>query len=175
MSSIPSCPYTFSISSSMASWALRGGIWWRHPFRAVCSEVSLCNLWLWVSVSVLIYCGRNLLWWWLNSALICEDSRLWLRSHFVLFKYLNIWYWSRSLGYLVSGSWSLKPCQLWAPSHGVGLNSTRHWLVMPTSFASPLPKVPLMPCRQDKSWNKSVYISLLLAWWGPSCIKGART
>ena len=31
-------------------WALRGKIWWRHPiFGPLCSKVSLCNVFLWVS------------------------------------------------------------------------------------------------------------------------------
>lgn len=47
------------------SWVVRGEIWWRHPCSIVCFKVffSVCNVWLWVSVPVPIYCRRKLLWW----------------------------------------------------------------------------------------------------------------
>jgi hypothetical protein len=32
-----------------------------------------------------------------------------------------VWFYPRFLGYLRSGSWPSKQCQVWAPSHSVGL------------------------------------------------------
>ena len=44
-----------------------------------------------------------------------------------------------TLGYLVSGYWSPKQCQVWILSYGVALSQIRHWLAAPTSFVPPLP------------------------------------
>lgn len=58
---------------SLASPSSRGGIWERQPSRAVSFKVSLflCNVWLWISVSVPVCWRRKLLRWQLNEALIC--------------------------------------------------------------------------------------------------------
>jgi len=38
---------------------------------------------------------------------------------FIFFKSSSIWFYPRSLGYLVTGSKSLKQCQVWVPFYGV--------------------------------------------------------
>jgi hypothetical protein len=75
--------------------------------------LSLCNVWLWVSAFIPIGCRRKPLWWWLNKALIYENSRISLGVTLSLFLNSIIWFPPRYLGYLVSGSSSPKQCQVW--------------------------------------------------------------
>ena len=42
---------------------------------------------------------------------------------FLLLLSFRLCFYPRSLGYLVSGSWSPKQCQVWVLSHGMGLKS----------------------------------------------------
>lgn len=75
-----------------------------------------------LTVFVLICYRRKLLRWWLNKALISEYSRILsgvILPLLCLVKNSSIWSYGRSLGYLVSGSWSSKQCWVWAPSHRV--------------------------------------------------------
>lgn len=52
----------------------------------------------------------------------------------------SIWFYRRSLSYLVSGSWPPKQCQVSVPSHGVGLKSCQilvsysHKVILCTTF-----------------------------------------
>lgn len=53
-----------------------------------------------------------------------------IRSHIIATFYVknsfkNIWFCLRSLGYLLSGSWSFVQCHIWAAPHGVGLRSNQ--------------------------------------------------
>lgn len=62
-----------------------------NPFRSECSKVSYTSstVQLWVFVSVLIYCSRRLLWWWLSETLIYGYTRM-LLAVIVLLHSLSI-------------------------------------------------------------------------------------
>lgn len=128
MSSIPLVFYSLSISSSTeCSELLRWGICWRHiPFRAECSEfsASLQMVWLWVSVFAHIYCGKKLLWWWLNKAWIYNCCRTFIAVSLANSS-IRPTPPPRSLAYLVSDCCSPKQHWTWAPFSRVGLNSNQ--------------------------------------------------
>lgn len=89
--------------------------WWRNLMKA--SHLGLTVQGLSLSLHLLgcgpLYlfssaAGGKVLWWWLSKALIeCHEESLYC---YVLL--VEQWYWvpPSSLGYLVSGSWSLGQC-----------------------------------------------------------------
>lgn len=82
--------------------------------------LTLHTVWLWVSIFVPICSMRKPLWWWLSKALIHEEGRISLGVTLSLNYFTSsVWFYPRTLCYLVCNSWSLKQCQIWAPSHGV--------------------------------------------------------
>lgn len=88
------------------------------PFRDVCSKLSLCTmsgcgpLYLFPSVP-----GRKL------ASLMIYSIAEYHYESFLLLLSFRLCFYPRSLGYLVSGSWSPKQCQVWVLSHGMGLKS----------------------------------------------------
>lgn len=112
--------YPFCTPYHKVLWVLRGGIWWRYFSLSWALQcLSLCIVWLWFSGFVCFSCSRKLLWWWLSKALICD-----------------IWFYSRSLGYVVWGSWS--PANIGYEFYFIekALSQIRYWLFTPTSFWS---------------------------------------
>lgn len=79
-------------------------------FMTACSTVShsLPVIWMWISVSVPLYCRKKILWWWSNKVLIYEFNRmsLWvilLPGSFCTTVVSGFTNTTRLLCYLVSG------------------------------------------------------------------------
>lgn len=99
---------------------VRGLMETSHLGLSVPKFLTLHTVWLWVSIFVPICSMRKPLWWWLSKALIHEEGRISLGVTLSLNYFTSsVWFYPRTLCYLVCNSWSLKQCQIWAPSHGV--------------------------------------------------------
>lgn len=143
---VTSNPYTLSASFSKGSELWGEGFDWDILFRDGCSMVShsLPIVWLWVSVLVHFFWLRKLFWWWLTKVLITEYNRMSLGVMLLLCSFsrtlvfLILFYFifcSRSLGFLVSGSWIFK--NLVTQVYGFhlmkwALIQIRYWLAAPT-------------------------------------------
>lgn len=83
-----------------------------------------------------------------------------------------------SLGYLVSGFWSPKECQVWFHLDEWVLSQIRYWLIIPRVLFHHCPSIT---CRQDTVVDQrvcgwvGVYISPLVVYRVPSCTKDACT
>lgn len=125
----PFClPHSFYLFSHGVPWALRGGVWWSHLVESCAAQcLSLCNVWLWVSVFVPVCFRKKPLWWWLSKAPISEDSKISLGVIllFLFFFFFRPVVFGFTLGLwtISTGSWSPKQCQVWLSSHGVSLKS----------------------------------------------------
>lgn len=76
------------------------------------------------------------------------------RKSFYCYEKSSIWFYFRTLGYLVSDSWSPKMWQLWFESHGEGHNSnqTLGWLLLQALGHH----CPNIFCRQKRTIDQKV-------------------
>jgi hypothetical protein len=103
-----------------------------------------------------------------------------MKSHFIdtfLVHTSSNWLYPRSLGYLLSGSWSPKQCWVWVPSCGVGLESHQTLMAIPTSFCATITQA-YFAGRSDFGQRfcgqVGVYVSSLVAYRVSSSIKDTR-
>lgn len=125
---------------------------------SVPASLTFCIMSDYVSVCVPICCRRKLLWWWLSVMLLSQYSRMWLGGILLLccilllfFFFLNssIWFYPRSPGYLLSGSWTPNQYRLWIRFPGGGPKSnqpTRAWWILPQALCQYCPRIS---CRLD--------------------------
>ena len=108
-----------------------------------------------------------------------QGTEIWLyqnaiQSHFiVVFLNDSIWFCPRSLGYLVSGSWSLKHSWVGVPYLGVSFKSNRTVVGFSYTFCTTIAPSYLAG-RTLLCWA-SVHDSPLVACRVTSCTKDART
>lgn len=144
-------------------------LWWERingdiPFRMECYTLHIIRLW--VSVFVLIYCRRKLLWCYLRETLVYEKSRIRLAVILLLHYFCSssIWFPWRSLAYMASGSWPPKKCRAWVPHQAVVLKSNQKVVGCPHKLHSAIALVHLA-CRSPSQTQRfvagSFFISLL--------------
>lgn len=120
---------SFHLLPHKVPWALREEYWWSNHFwdwvfqvlslSAHCPSVGL------YICSRLLHGKLLCLWWWLGEKLINTYSR---RSWGIIFAAVffsrsSVRFSSRSLTYLVPGSWSCKQYERWGPFYELSLKS----------------------------------------------------
>lgn len=112
----------------MVTWGLRGWEFERlSHFGLVFQVLSLSAVYLAVDLCIYFHLRQEeVFWWWLNKTMIYEYNRISLWVIWLLL--FSIWFYYRSLEYIVASSCLHRQFQVWVPIHGVCLKSN-HTLI----------------------------------------------